>query len=190
MILEKWNADAKEIIRKFSKREMCRLDTIIAMHIMVCNMNNESAYMAWICLVPDCANEWDFIDFAKDEDGTTENQLFDEAVALFMKLWKNYAVADGGLYIGDKCYKATNGDLEGVKDNMPNVQQSDMQIFEAASCIKGKNNTKSAEHPVWSVLRKYKYIEEIEEIAEKCTISQSDGYSQIMRICEVIKEEQ
>lgn len=34
------------------------------------------------------------------------------------------------------------------------------------------------------------YIKEIEEIAEKCTISQSDGYSQIMRICEAMKEEQ
>ena len=33
------------------------------------------------------------------------------------------------------------------------------------------------------------YIKEIEEIAEKCTISQSDGYSQIMRICEAMKEE-
>ena len=35
-----------------------------------------------------------------------------------------------------------------------------------------------------------KYIKEIEEIAAKCTLSQSDGYSQIMRICEVMKEEQ
>ena len=34
------------------------------------------------------------------------------------------------------------------------------------------------------------YIKEIEEIAEKCTISQSDGYSHIMRICEAMKEEQ
>ena len=30
------------------------------------------------------------------------------------------------------------------------------------------------------------YIEQIENIAAKCTISQSDGYSQIMRICEAI----
>ena len=35
-----------------------------------------------------------------------------------------------------------------------------------------------------------KYIKEIEEISEKCTMSQSDGYSQIMRICEAMKEEQ
>lgn len=34
------------------------------------------------------------------------------------------------------------------------------------------------------------YIKEIEEIATKCSCSQSDGYSQIMRICEAIKEEQ
>ena len=34
------------------------------------------------------------------------------------------------------------------------------------------------------------YIKEIEEISAKCTLSQSDGYSQIMRICEAMKEEQ
>ncbi len=34
------------------------------------------------------------------------------------------------------------------------------------------------------------YIKEIEEIAKKYTMSQSDGYSQIMRICEAMKEEQ
>lgn len=34
------------------------------------------------------------------------------------------------------------------------------------------------------------YIKEIEEIAAKCTLSQSDGYSQIMRICDAMKEEQ
>lgn len=34
------------------------------------------------------------------------------------------------------------------------------------------------------------YIKQIEEIAAKCTLSQSDGYSQIMRICEAMKEKQ
>ena len=33
------------------------------------------------------------------------------------------------------------------------------------------------------------YIKEIEEIAAKCTGGQSDGYSQILRICDAIKEE-
>lgn len=63
MILEKWDDEAKEVVRKFSSNEKDRLDAIIAMHIMVCNMNDESAYMAWIELaVPDCPSEWDFID--------------------------------------------------------------------------------------------------------------------------------
>ena len=34
------------------------------------------------------------------------------------------------------------------------------------------------------------YIEQIENIAAKYSVSQSDGYSQIMRICEAMKEEQ
>ena len=34
------------------------------------------------------------------------------------------------------------------------------------------------------------YIREIEKIAAKYTESQSDGYSQIMRICDAMKEQQ
>lgn len=34
------------------------------------------------------------------------------------------------------------------------------------------------------------YIREIEQIAAKCTESQSDGYSQIMRICDAMREQQ
>ncbi len=34
------------------------------------------------------------------------------------------------------------------------------------------------------------YIREIEQIAAKCTGSQSDGYSQIMRICDAMREQQ
>ena len=34
------------------------------------------------------------------------------------------------------------------------------------------------------------YIEQIENIAAKYSVSQSDGYSHIMRICEAMKEEQ
>ena len=35
-----------------------------------------------------------------------------------------------------------------------------------------------------------KYLKEIEQIAIRCTASQSDGYSQIMRICDAMREEQ
>ena len=79
MILEKWDEEAKEIVKGFSNKEMERLDAIIAMHIMVCNINDEGAYMTWIYVVPDCPTEWDFIDFAKNDEGTTENALFNEA---------------------------------------------------------------------------------------------------------------
>ena len=34
------------------------------------------------------------------------------------------------------------------------------------------------------------YIREIEQIAIKCTESQSNGYSQIMRICDAMREQQ
>ncbi len=34
------------------------------------------------------------------------------------------------------------------------------------------------------------YIKEIEQIAARCTENQSDGYSQIMRICDAMMEEQ
>ena len=77
-ILEKWDEEAKEIVKGFSNKEMERLDAIIAMHIMICNINDEGAYMTWIYLVPDEATEWDFIDFAKNDDGTTENAILNE----------------------------------------------------------------------------------------------------------------
>ena len=54
--------------------------------------------------IPDCANEYDFIDFAKNEEGTEKNEMFDEAVALFKKLWGQYASKEDGLYIGNKTY--------------------------------------------------------------------------------------
>ena len=105
MILEKWDDEAKEVVRKFSSNEKDRLNAIIAMHIMVCSMNDESAYMTWIELaVPDCPSEWDFIDFAQNDEGTEENKLFNEAVNLFKKLWNKYAKDDHGLYIGRKAY--------------------------------------------------------------------------------------
>lgn len=34
------------------------------------------------------------------------------------------------------------------------------------------------------------YIREIEQIAAECTENQSDGYSQIMRICDAMREQQ
>ena len=81
-----------------TNQEKERLNAIIAMNTLVCCMNDESAYMVWINYVPDCADIYDFIDIAED------NELFDEAAALFKSLWKNYASKNRGLYIGGKCY--------------------------------------------------------------------------------------
>lgn len=36
--------------------------------------------------------------------GTEKNEMFDEAVALFKKLWGQYASKEDGLYIGNKTY--------------------------------------------------------------------------------------
>lgn len=104
MILENWSEETKQIVNNFSPKEKERLNSIIAMNIMVCNMNDESAYSSWIYLVPDCASEDNFIDFAQNDEGTEENKLFDEAVKLFKKLWKKYAAENNGLYIAGKTY--------------------------------------------------------------------------------------
>ena len=77
MILENWSEETKQIVNNFSPKEKERLNSIIAMNIMVCNMNDESAYSSWIYLVPDCASEDDFIDFAQNDEGTEENKLFE-----------------------------------------------------------------------------------------------------------------
>ena len=57
-----------------------RVALLKAMHEIVCDFNDESAYMSWIYLVPDCPTEQDFIDMAEsDED-------MDSAVKLFFSL--------------------------------------------------------------------------------------------------------
>lgn len=104
MILEKWDEKAKEIVKGFSHKEMERLNAIIAMHTMVCSINDERAYTTWTYVMPDEATIWDFIVFAMNDEGTTKSALFDEAVELFKKLWKNYAAEKNGLYIGGKLY--------------------------------------------------------------------------------------
>lgn len=79
-----------------NKYENERYETIKAMNTLVKDINNESAYMRWICLVPDEACEDDFIEFAKDEE------LFHEAVVLFKRLLRNSDKC--GLYIGGNVY--------------------------------------------------------------------------------------
>lgn len=104
MILEHWSEETKAGVRKMSRKENDRLNAIIAMNILVCDMNDETAHSEWICLVPDCATEQDFMDFALNDEGTEENELFNDAVKTFKRLWEEYASEDKGLYIGGKAY--------------------------------------------------------------------------------------
>lgn len=103
MFTSKWSKEAKEEVLQMSQKEKERLHAIIAMNTLVISMHDE-ADLRWICIVPDCADEYDFIDFAVNDDETEENHLFDEAVELFKELWAKYAAEDKGLYIGGKCY--------------------------------------------------------------------------------------
>lgn len=104
MYINTWSAESQALISKMTTQEKDRLNAIIAMHTMVINMNDESAYTTWTYLVPDDAGEQDFIDFAINDEGAGVNHLFDQAATLFKRLWERYAKKDKGLYIGDKCY--------------------------------------------------------------------------------------
>lgn len=65
-------------------------------------------------------------------------------------------------------------DAEGTKDE---VEQESKEEDESAESLSSDTDTEDV----------IDYINAIEKIATKCTESQSDGYSQIMRICEAIK---
>lgn len=67
-----------------------RLKNVKLMHDTMIDMNNESAYMAWIYEMPDEPQEDDFEWFAEDEERYME--LYD----YFTKLLKRYA--KDGLY--------------------------------------------------------------------------------------------
>lgn len=100
MVLEHWGNEEKAAVKALNKKQEDRLNAIIAMNILICDMCDERAWSVWITYaVPDGASAWDFIDFAKNENGE-----FDEAVRLFKQLWKGYAAEEAGLFIGGKTY--------------------------------------------------------------------------------------
>lgn len=51
MILVNWEEDAKMIVKNFSRKEMERLNAIIAMDIMVRNMNDVILHGFILCLI-------------------------------------------------------------------------------------------------------------------------------------------
>ncbi len=64
-----------------------RVENIKLMHETMLCMNNENAYMTWICTMPDCPTEWDIEDFASDV------YEYCDLVATFFKIMKRYGGA-------------------------------------------------------------------------------------------------
>lgn len=73
-----------------------RADFVRSMNNIMVHMNDENAYMKWITVVPDRADEEDFKAIADDEE------LFDGVVYLFKDLMERYM--KNGIYIGKICY--------------------------------------------------------------------------------------
>lgn len=80
-----------EFQEQFTKYEMIK-----SMHTIVTALNNEEAYMKWIYIVPDEADEDDLKDIAEDEE------LFELTVKCFKGIMKHYL--KDGLYINNKLY--------------------------------------------------------------------------------------
>lgn len=60
-----------------------RMNQLKAMHNLMCNANDETIYMSWICTMPDCATEEDFKDIALDDE------IYNECFELFIRLIQN-----------------------------------------------------------------------------------------------------
>lgn len=73
-----------------------RVDFVRSMNDIISHLNDETAYMKWIAVVPDEADEDDFKTIADNEE------LFDNIVYLFKDLMERYM--KNGIYIGKTCY--------------------------------------------------------------------------------------
>lgn len=73
--------DVKDSISKHTRD--ARVNQLKAMHELMTEANDEGIYMTWICLVPDCPSEEDFIYIAIDD------KQYNECFDLFVKLIAN-----------------------------------------------------------------------------------------------------
>lgn len=65
-----------------------RVKQLKAMHTLMCEANDESIYMSWIYLMPDCPSEDDFLYIAMDDKNY--NECFDKFVRLIAKDGNRY----------------------------------------------------------------------------------------------------
>ena len=77
-----------------------RFETIKSMNTIIKSMNDESAYTAWIYVIPDEADDDELREIAEEDE-----ESFEDACKLFARLVKKYMKY--GLYIDGKVYGAT-----------------------------------------------------------------------------------
>lgn len=77
-----------------------KFETLRSMNTIIKSMNDESAYDAWIYIIPDGADDDELQEIAEEDD-----ESFKDACKLFTKLVKKYMKY--GLYIDGEVYGAT-----------------------------------------------------------------------------------
>ena len=77
-----------------------RFETLRSMNTIIKNMNDESAYNAWIYIISDGADDDELMEIAEEDEDS-----FKDACNLFAKLVRKYMKY--GLYIDGEVYGAT-----------------------------------------------------------------------------------
>ena len=77
-----------------------KFETLRSMNTIIKNMNDESAYDAWIYIIPDGADDDELQEIAEEDE-----ESFEDACKLFAELVKKYMKY--GLYVDGEVYGAT-----------------------------------------------------------------------------------
>ena len=77
-----------------------KFEALRSMNTIIKSMNDESAYDAWIYIIPDGADDDELMEIAEEDE-----DIFKDACNLFAKLVRKYMKY--GLYIDGKVYGAT-----------------------------------------------------------------------------------
>ena len=77
-----------------------KFEALRSMNTIIKSMNDESAYNAWIYIIPDGADDDELMEIAEEDEDS-----FKDACNLFVKLVKKYMKY--GLYIDGKVYGTT-----------------------------------------------------------------------------------
>lgn len=91
---------AREVFKSMDPSDLAdRINCLRAMNTLIQSANDETVYFNWINIVPDQAEEDDFVEIAMNQPDT-----FAEACGLFLRLMCCRDMDEGGLYIGGEVY--------------------------------------------------------------------------------------